>query len=131
MFDARYYGSSLGRFMMPDWAAKPTNVPCANFGNPQSLSLYSYVQNNPTTMGDPDGHCTDPFSCGVEFAGIGTLIEPGGGTVVGAIVFFGGKTIINSIHHSDDDLTRTPATIKFAKRIPIPKHARGPQRKEG
>jgi hypothetical protein len=42
--------------MTPDWALKPTNVPYANFGNPQSLNLYSYVQNNPTTMGDPDGH---------------------------------------------------------------------------
>jgi RHS repeat-associated protein len=55
-FGARYYGSSLGRFMIPDWAAKPTSVPYANFGNPQSLNLYSYVENNPTTMGDPDGH---------------------------------------------------------------------------
>ena len=57
MFGARYYGSSLGRFMTPDWAAKPINVPYAHFGNPQSLNLYSYVQNNPTTIGDPDGHC--------------------------------------------------------------------------
>jgi RHS repeat-associated protein len=55
MFGARYYGSSLGRFMTPDWATKPTNVPYAHFGNPQSLNLYSYVQNNPTTVGDPDG----------------------------------------------------------------------------
>lgn len=55
-FDARFYSSPFGRFMTPDWAAKPTNVPYANFGNPQSLNLYSYVQNNPTTMGDPDGH---------------------------------------------------------------------------
>ena len=59
MFGARYYGSSLGRFMTPDWAAKPTAVPYAHFGNPQSLNLYSYVQNNPTTIGDPDGHCCD------------------------------------------------------------------------
>jgi|HubBroStandDraft_1064217.scaffolds.fasta_scaffold50309_2 RHS repeat-associated protein len=57
MFGARYYGSSLGRFMTPDWAAKPTNVPYASFGNPQSLNLYSYVNNNPTTTRDPDGHC--------------------------------------------------------------------------
>jgi RHS repeat-associated protein len=55
-FGARYYSSSLGRFMIPDWAAKPTAVPYANFGNPQSLNLYSYVENNPTTVGDPDGH---------------------------------------------------------------------------
>jgi RHS repeat-associated protein len=56
-FGARHYSSALGRFMVPDWAGKPTNVPYANFGNPQSLNLYSYVQNNPSTIGDPDGHC--------------------------------------------------------------------------
>jgi RHS repeat-associated protein len=56
MFGARYYGSSLGRFMTPDWAAKPIAVPYAHYGNPQSLNLYSYVQNNPTTVGDPDGN---------------------------------------------------------------------------
>ena len=55
-FGARYYASSPGRFMIPDWATKPTAVPYAHFGNPQSLNLYSYVQNNPTTLGDPDGH---------------------------------------------------------------------------
>jgi RHS repeat-associated protein len=55
-FDARFYSSPFGRFMTPDWEAKPTDVPYANFGNPQSLNLYSYVQNNPTTVGDPDGH---------------------------------------------------------------------------
>jgi len=58
-FGARYYSSPFARFMTPDWAAKPTNVPYASFGNPQSLNLYSYVENNPTTMGDPDGHCCD------------------------------------------------------------------------
>ena len=63
MFGARYYGSSLGRFMTPDWAAKPTAVPYAHYGNPQSLNLYSYVQNNPTTVGDPDGHCPDESAC--------------------------------------------------------------------
>jgi len=46
----------MGRFMTPDWAATPTAVPYAHYGNPQSLNLYSYVQNNPVTMGDPDGH---------------------------------------------------------------------------
>lgn len=43
--------------MIPDWAAKPTNVPYASFGDPRSLNLYSYANNNPTTIGDPDGHC--------------------------------------------------------------------------
>src|SRR5258708_20460347 len=46
----------MGRFMTPDWAAKPADVPYANFGNPESLNLYGYVENNPTTIGDPDGH---------------------------------------------------------------------------
>jgi RHS repeat-associated protein len=62
-FDARFYSSPFGRFMTPDWEAKPIDVPYANFGNPQSLNLYSYVQNNPTTIGDPDGH-QDGCGCG-------------------------------------------------------------------
>ena len=55
-YGARYYGNALGRFLTPDWAAKATAVPYANFGNPQSLNLYAYTNNNPTTFGDPDGH---------------------------------------------------------------------------
>src|SRR5205814_10274445 len=57
-FGARYYCNPIGRFITPDWAAAPTAVPYAHFGNPQSLNLYSYVENNPTTFGDPDGHCS-------------------------------------------------------------------------
>ena len=55
-FGARYYGNWTGRFLTPDWDAKPTQVPYSHFGNPQSLNLYSYAGNNPTTFGDPDGH---------------------------------------------------------------------------
>jgi len=49
----------MARFMTPDWAAKPTAVPYASFGNPQSLNLYSYVKDNPTAVRDPDGHQED------------------------------------------------------------------------
>ncbi|MDP9338690.1 MAG: hypothetical protein M3P45_07470, partial [Acidobacteriota bacterium] len=42
-FGARYNSSTMGRFMTPDWSAAPMGVPYANFGNPQSLNLYSYV----------------------------------------------------------------------------------------
>jgi RHS repeat-associated protein len=56
-FGARYYASSMGRFMTPDWAAKATAVPYADFGNPQSLNLYVYVGNNPLSRADADGHC--------------------------------------------------------------------------
>jgi RHS repeat-associated protein len=56
-FGARYDASSLGRFMTPDWSAVPSTVPYANLGDPQSLNLYSYVRNNPTSLYDPTGHC--------------------------------------------------------------------------
>jgi RHS repeat-associated protein len=59
-FGARYYSNGLGRFITPDWAAKPTAIPFAVLGDPQTLNLYTYVRNIPTTMGDPDGHCI-PF----------------------------------------------------------------------
>jgi len=59
-YGARYYGPALGRYMTPDWSFTPTAVPYADFGNPQSLNLYSYAHNNPTTLVDPDGHCGTP-----------------------------------------------------------------------
>ena len=55
-FDARYYSSSMGRFMTPDWAARPTAVPYVVFGDPQSLNLYGYVRNDPVSRADADGH---------------------------------------------------------------------------
>jgi RHS repeat-associated protein len=55
-FGARYYGSNMGRWMSPDWAANATAVPYADFGDPQSLNLYSYVRNNPLAKADADGH---------------------------------------------------------------------------
>jgi RHS repeat-associated protein len=58
-FGARYYGSNMGRWLSPDWAANAVAVPYANFGNPQSLNLYSYVRNSPMSLADLDGHDTD------------------------------------------------------------------------
>jgi RHS repeat-associated protein len=58
-FGARYMGSSMGRFMSPDFTgdgSDPFPVPSADFENPQSLNLYSYVHNNPLVNVDPDGH---------------------------------------------------------------------------
>jgi len=56
-FGARYFTSSVGRFMTPDWAARPTAIPYAVFGDPQSLNLYGYVRNDPVSRADADGHC--------------------------------------------------------------------------
>jgi RHS repeat-associated protein len=55
-FGARYYGSNMGRWLSPDWAAAPTAVPYAEFGDPQSLNLYTYIRNNPLSHADADGH---------------------------------------------------------------------------
>ena len=55
-FSARYYSSSMGRFLSPDWSAKVAPVPYAKLDDPQSLNLYAYVRNNPLVRFDPDGH---------------------------------------------------------------------------
>lgn len=55
-FGARYYANVMGRFMSPDWAARPVTVPYADFGDPQSLNLYAYVRNSPIIRVDLDGH---------------------------------------------------------------------------
>ena len=47
----------MGRWMSPDWSAKAEPVPYAKLGDPQSLNLYVYVQNNPLINVDADGHC--------------------------------------------------------------------------
>jgi RHS repeat-associated protein len=58
-FGASYYASSMGRFMSPDWSKSPQAVPYADLENPQSLNLYAYVNNNPLSRVDADGHCGD------------------------------------------------------------------------
>jgi RHS repeat-associated protein len=51
-FGARYYGSTMGRFMSPD----PDNASAwAHPGDPQAWNAYSYGRNNPLTNVDPDG----------------------------------------------------------------------------
>jgi RHS repeat-associated protein len=55
-FGARYYSSTMGRFLTPDWAARATAVPYAVFGDPQTLNLYTYVENAPLNRADADGH---------------------------------------------------------------------------
>jgi RHS repeat-associated protein len=57
-FGARYYSNGLGRWVSADWSATPVPVPYADFNDPQSLNLYSYVRNIPTSQADADGHCS-------------------------------------------------------------------------
>jgi len=67
-FGARYYASTMGRFMSPDWSAPPSPVPYADLMNPQSLNLYSYVLNNPLSKDDPDGHLASPWHFFITYA---------------------------------------------------------------
>ena len=55
-FGARYLSSAQGRWTSPDWSAAPEPVPYASLGEPQTLNLYAYVKNNPTSNRDLDGH---------------------------------------------------------------------------
>jgi RHS repeat-associated protein len=62
-FGARYYGSSMGRFMSPDYQDMdddnvPEAIPNGAISNPQTLNLYSYVENNPLSKRDYDGHAS-------------------------------------------------------------------------
>ena len=63
-FGARYFASTMGRFLSPDWAAKAEPVPYAKLDNPQSLNLYAYVLNNPLGHVDVDGHAGLGEPCG-------------------------------------------------------------------
>jgi hypothetical protein len=58
-FKARYYASSIGRFISAD-----TVVP--NPSKPSDLNRYAYAANNPLSFIDPNGHQQRPPStCGV------------------------------------------------------------------
>ena len=73
-FGARYYSSSMGRFLSPDWSAKVEPVPYAKLDDPQSLNLYSYVRNNPLIRIDSNGH--DAIWLTDSISGQVTLIIP-------------------------------------------------------
>jgi RHS repeat-associated protein len=71
-FGARYYGSSIGRFMSPDDGRDQDP------SDPQSWNLYSYVRNNPLVHIDPDGHspCGDTEASGA-LHGVGSGLDTG------------------------------------------------------
>ena len=55
-YGARYYVSSMGGFLSPDWTEDPSAIPYGDTSNPQSFNLYSYAGNNPVANSDDDGH---------------------------------------------------------------------------
>jgi RHS repeat-associated protein len=55
-FPARYYSSTQGRWLSPDWSPVPVAIPYANLSDPRTLNLYAYVGDDPTNHPDADGH---------------------------------------------------------------------------
>jgi RHS repeat-associated protein len=63
-FGARYYGSSMGRFMstdpyIPQFECKNTSCFTNYFGNPKNWNRYAYTRNNPLAFVDPNGEMTE------------------------------------------------------------------------
>jgi RHS repeat-associated protein len=109
-FGARFYANQMGRWMSPDWAAKPTAVPYAEFGDPQSLNLYGYVRNNPMSTADADGHCgpvcviiesvvESPVGQQVESWGI--HLAAGAGVLLSAAASNSGQNAYPSYYHGE------------------------------
>ncbi len=84
-FGARYYSNGLARFITPDWDAKAAAVPYAEFADPQSLNLYSFVRNIPTSKVDADGHDVlgDMIYAGIAIAAstVGPYVSAAGDAV--------------------------------------------------
>jgi RHS repeat-associated protein len=79
-FGARYYASSMGRWLSPDFNSDSDEiepVPYANLKNPQTLNLYSYVRNNPLSLSDDTGH----VPCGGGSASITITVTPNGSSM--------------------------------------------------
>jgi RHS repeat-associated protein len=74
-FGARYYASSIGRWLSPDWSAKVMPVPYAKLNDPQSLNLYTYAGNNPLIHIDADGHCWPQSLCSWVQGAFGTAVQ--------------------------------------------------------
>ncbi len=85
-FGARYYGSTMGRFMSPD-PIKLTDERLLNPAN--TLNLYSYAANNPLKFVDPDGQDVTYFYDQGGIAGHAVLFAYNQQTGDSAIESFG------------------------------------------
>jgi RHS repeat-associated protein len=103
-FGARYYASSMGRWLSPDWSAKEEPVPYAKLDDPQSLNLYGYLSNNPLSGVDADGH--DGPDCGCPTLQLPQLPTKQDLQVAAAVVLTVGYMAIHNLNplnvfHSD------------------------------
>ena len=66
-FTARYFGSSMGRFMSPD---PDDDSGFENQDDPQSWNAYAYVRNNPLNLTDPSGEVFCRSATDAEMRGL-------------------------------------------------------------
>jgi RHS repeat-associated protein len=115
-FGARYNLSTIGRFMTPDWAAKPTSVPYANFGDPQTLNLYAFVGDNPVNRVDPDGHRNDewikPYAKGAGFD-----VDGPGSADIAMVEAANTLLLLARASEAQNNSTQQPALVPLSKDV--------------
>jgi len=129
-FGARYYASTMGRFLSPDWSKNPQGVPYADYTNPQTLNLYSYMRNNPLSGTDPDGHCCwdniKTFLSGMKDVAVGmwddAFHSSPQGTVtttqtfnlsLGTVAALSTAVVQQGLQQSSDDSTNQALDVRF------------------
>ena len=116
-FGARYLSGVQGRWTSPDWSEKPEPVPYANFANPQTLNLYGYVQNNPITAIDPDGHCClDEVRSAFSYMKTVAYFKAGGGVGLGAKAKVGAMTFNAGIKRTVETTISNSVSSKVSTR---------------
>jgi len=76
-FGARHYSAGLGRFLTTDWSLSPSPIVYGSRTDPQTLNLYRYARNNPSTLTDPDGHHEECGPSTSEMVNGALLVKPG------------------------------------------------------
>ncbi len=125
-FGARYYASTMGRFMSPDFTGDddgpPEPVPYADLTDPQSLNLYGYVQNNPLSRFDSEGHdcvngsnassgsilvqtTSDSSACASGFTYVNGTVDPN------SVTYNNGQLGFNISNYSDGSGTAGSVTM--------------------
>ena len=95
--NARYYDSSLGRFISEDSAFwNPEKF----LMDPQQLNSYSYARNNPVVLIDPGGKAAVLFGA-FFIPGAGEILAIGVVAVAGSYLLFEGtKVLVNKIKNN-------------------------------
>ena len=107
-FGARYYASSMGRFLSPDWSAKVEPVPYSKLDNPQTLNLYAYVGNNPFSRVDPTGHADIAAECKGQSPCNKTLVQT-----------------VNIVHHDKQGNAVVDASLKVTTNFKLTTDSKG------